>query len=76
MEASGWLPLYCWLDWPMPLDTSPAAADRQLAAWQALSPEARLKIALDLSQAVAELRDQGRRDRVLRDGQDTKPRGS
>lgn len=51
------------LSFGMPYDTAPEAARLQLDALRALSGEARLEQALELSEAVRALSEAGRRDR-------------
>lgn len=46
-----------------PLDTSPDAIDRQLAALRSMTPAARLRLADDMSQAVRALAEAGLRRR-------------
>jgi hypothetical protein len=46
-----------------PLDTSRDAFERQLAALRSMTPEARIRLADDMSQAVRQLADAGIRRR-------------
>ena len=54
-----------------PLDTSPEARERQLEAYRAMTPAARLRLAAELSAAVQALSEAGRRSRAERATTDT-----
>ena len=49
-----------------PIDTSVEARERQLAAYRAMAPEARLRLAAEMSADVRSLSQAGRRARATR----------